>query len=178
MDEELSRGMSGNPESPSVEPARPKAKKSGLRKAKEAAKTTKKVAVKATAKPNSKAPKVAKAAPPEPVPVEVEIPSSSAKAAKGPAVGTVAEMRRGAELLKQVSDGTRLTVMMLLRDGPLFVGEICEHVSQSQPAVSHHLALLRHGGMIEPIRDGKHNYYNLTEKGARLIAAVASAVGE
>ena len=39
--------------------------------------------------------------------------------------------------------------------------------SQSQPAVSHHLALLRHGGIIAPRRQGKNNFYSLTETGSR-----------
>ena len=36
--------------------------------------------------------------------------------------------------------------------------------SQSQPAVSHHLALLRVAGLIECRRDGKHNFYHLVPK--------------
>jgi ArsR family transcriptional regulator len=35
---------------------------------------------------------------------------------------------------------------------------------QSQPAVSHHLALLRVAGIIECRRDGKHNFYHLVPK--------------
>jgi ArsR family transcriptional regulator len=34
-------------------------------------------------------------------------------------------------------------------------------LKQSQPAVSHHLALLRLAGLIEMRRDGKHNFYRL-----------------
>ena len=32
------------------------------------------------------------------------------------------------------------------------IGALCAQLSQSQPAVSHHLALLRHGGIIAPRR--------------------------
>jgi len=38
-------------------------------------------------------------------------------------------------------------------------------VKQSQPATSHHLALLRHGGIIAPRRQGKNNSYALTDAG-------------
>jgi DNA-binding transcriptional ArsR family regulator len=79
-------------------------------------------------------------------------------------------------LLKQVSDPTRLQVLMLLHEKERNVTELCGELgSQSQPAVSHHLALLRHGRLIEPRRSGKHNYYGLTDNGqelARVIRAV------
>jgi DNA-binding transcriptional ArsR family regulator len=66
--------------------------------------------------------------------------------------------------------------MMLAREEHN-VTEICEFLgAQSQPAVSHHLALLRHGRLIEPRRDGKHNYYGLTEKGRALVEIVDSLV--
>jgi len=38
--------------------------------------------------------------------------------------------------------------------------------------VSHHLALLRHGGIIAPRRQGKNNFYSLTDVGADLADVV------
>jgi ArsR family transcriptional regulator len=38
---------------------------------------------------------------------------------------------------------------------------LCDALGQSQPAVSHHLALLRGEHLIECRREGKHNYYRL-----------------
>src|SRR5690348_5491410 len=84
-----------------------------------------------------------------------------------------AEIRRVAELLKQVSDPTRLQVLMLLSEKERNVTELCTDLgSQSQPAVSHHLALLRHGRLIEPRRAGKHNFYALTDAGRQLADVV------
>lgn len=77
--------------------------------------------------------------------------------------------RRASMLLKHLSDPTRLQIALMLDDGERHVGSLCEQLSQSQPAVSHHLALLRHGGIISPRRDGKNNYYHLTELGLELI---------
>lgn len=89
-----------------------------------------------------------------------------------------AEVRRVADLLKQVSDPTRLQVLLLLNEQERNVTELCEELgAQSQPAVSHHLALLRHGRLIEPRRSGKHNYYALTEAGRQLAEVVATVVG-
>jgi len=82
-----------------------------------------------------------------------------------------------ADLLKQVSDPTRLQVLMLLHEKERNVSELCTDLgTQSQPAVSHHLALLRHGRLIEPRRSGKHNFYGLTEAGRELAQVVNSVV--
>jgi DNA-binding transcriptional ArsR family regulator len=80
--------------------------------------------------------------------------------------------QRASILLKQVSDPTRLQVVLMLADGEQHVGALCEQLSQSQPAVSHHLALLRHGRIIAPRRQGKNNFYGLTEVGAELARVV------
>ncbi len=66
------------------------------------------------------------------------------------------------QIFKLLSDETRLRILMyLLRHGELHVSALCEKLGQSQPAVSHHLALLRVAGVIEPRRDGKHNFYSV-----------------
>jgi DNA-binding transcriptional ArsR family regulator len=67
-----------------------------------------------------------------------------------------------AELFKLLSDETRLRILYLLRQRhELNVRTLCHILRQSQPAVSHHLALLRVAGLIEMRRDGKHNFYRL-----------------
>jgi ArsR family transcriptional regulator, zinc-responsive transcriptional repressor len=81
-------------------------------------------------------------------------------------------IQRAANLLKHVSDPTRLQVVSLLAEGERHVGGLCEDLIQSQPAVSHHLALLRLGGIIERRRQGKNNFYSLTDAGERLSKRV------
>jgi DNA-binding transcriptional ArsR family regulator len=80
------------------------------------------------------------------------------------------QAERAAMFLKQVSDPTRLQVILMLAKGEMHVGAICDQVSMSQPAVSHHLALLRHGSIIAPHRRGKNNFYALTDAGETLAA--------
>lgn len=84
--------------------------------------------------------------------------------------------QRAAILLKQVSDPTRLQVILMLAEGERHVGALCDELSQSQPAVSHHLALLRHGGIIAPRRVGKNNFYALTETGEELARVVKTVM--
>ncbi len=87
------------------------------------------------------------------------------------------DVKRAADLLKHVSDRTRLQVILMLAEGEKHVAALCSELGQSQPAISHHLALLRHGGIIAPHRRGKHQYYELTEMGEGLVKVVKSLVG-
>jgi DNA-binding transcriptional ArsR family regulator len=82
------------------------------------------------------------------------------------------QAQKAAFLLKQVSDPTRLQVILMLSEGEKHVGAVCEQLNMSQPAVSHHLALLRHGSIIAPRRQGKNNFYGLTEVGEELATVV------
>ncbi|WP_254511172.1 ArsR/SmtB family transcription factor [Anatilimnocola floriformis] len=69
------------------------------------------------------------------------------------------------QLFKLLSDETRLRILyFLMQQEELNVRTLCDLLQQSQPAVSHHLALLRVAGIIECRRDGKHNFYHLVPK--------------
>jgi ArsR family transcriptional regulator, arsenate/arsenite/antimonite-responsive transcriptional repressor len=66
------------------------------------------------------------------------------------------------QLFKLLSDETRLRILhYLMQTDELHVRALCDLLGQSQPAVSHHLALLRVAGLIESRRDGKHNFYRV-----------------
>lgn len=88
------------------------------------------------------------------------------------------QSHRVSTFLRQISDPTRLEVILILAEGEHHVGALCDHLSQSQPAVSHHLALLRHAHIIEARRQGARNYYGLTEKGRSLAGVVHSLFNE
>lgn len=69
------------------------------------------------------------------------------------------------QVFKLLADETRLRILSYLtRETELNVTELCERLGQSQPAVSHHLALMRMAGIIEPRRAGKHNYYSVRKE--------------
>ncbi|MCH8045018.1 MAG: metalloregulator ArsR/SmtB family transcription factor [Planctomycetes bacterium] len=82
------------------------------------------------------------------------------------------------QLFKLLSDETRLRILFYLRQQEeLHVRALCDLLKQSQPAVSHHLALLRVAGLIEARRDGKHNFYHLLpERFAELTGLFFSAM--
>ena len=113
---------------------------------------------------------------------KASLKTSAPKTAKPKAPAKAADTRlqmakRASVLLKHVSDPTRLQVILILAEGEQHVGALCDQLSQSQPAVSHHLALLRHGGIIAPRRQGKNNFYSLTETGADLSKVVQGLMG-
>ena len=83
------------------------------------------------------------------------------------------------QVFKLLSDETRLRVLMYLaREGELHVTALCDKLGQSQPAVSHHLALLRVAGLIEARRDGKHNFYSVRAKHfQRLLTDIFASIG-
>ena len=87
-------------------------------------------------------------------------------------------------LFKLLSDRNRVQILLLLNVyGELNVRDLSEKLGQSQPAVSHHLALLRLGELIEMRRVGKYNFYSA--KSNRLqtlldtfLAAISRPYGE
>ena len=84
--------------------------------------------------------------------------------------------QKAANLFKQVSDATRLQVVLILDEGEQHVGAMCQSFRMGQAAVSHHLALLRHGGIIVASRRGKNSFYGLTEKGEALAKIVKTVI--
>ena len=112
---------------------------------------------------------------------------AAAKAAPAP-VATVEAMpeiseqavRELAQVFKLLSDETRLRILFYLaQTSEIHVTDLCNRLGQSQPAVSHHLALLRVSGLIESRREGKHNFYSVrTDHFGELLVNLFSATGE
>ena len=89
-------------------------------------------------------------------------------------------VRELAQVFKLLSDETRLRILLYLaQNNELHVTDLCTRLGQSQPAVSHHLALLRVSGLIESRREGKHNFYSVrTEHFGELLVSLFSATGD
>jgi len=110
-----------------------------------------------------------------------EDPSSS-KPRQPAALGRVAEqaIREVGQVSRLLADENRLRILFyLVENGELHVTDLCDRLRQSQPAVSHHLALLRVSGLIEARREGKHNFYSLrSEAFGDLLTTLLSSLGE
>ncbi|WP_406693889.1 metalloregulator ArsR/SmtB family transcription factor [Singulisphaera sp. Ch08] len=84
------------------------------------------------------------------------------------------------QVSRLLGDETRLRILFYLtQNQELHVTDLCDRLGQSQPAVSHHLALLRVSGLIESRREAKHNYYSVrTEAFGDLLMTLFAATGE
>jgi len=66
------------------------------------------------------------------------------------------------DVFGMLADKSRLKILLALsQDGEMNVTALCELLGQSQPAVSHHLTLLRMNELVRYRRDGKHNFYRV-----------------
>ncbi len=102
--------------------------------------------------------------------------SARSRAAKAPAPAAATSpikvsdstIHRLTDVFKLLADKSRLKIVLALaQDGELHVSALCELLGQSQPAVSHHLTLMRMVGLVGYRRDGKHNYYHLASEHVR-----------
>ena len=105
-----------------------------------------------------------------PMPNSLPAPAPSSENGRGdspPALGPLSDSQAKelVQLFKLLADETRLKILhYLMQKDELNVRTLCKLLRQSQPAVSHHLALLRKAGVIKCRRDGKHNFYHLVPK--------------
>jgi ArsR family transcriptional regulator len=77
-----------------------------------------------------------------------------------------------AETLRLLGDPTRLRLMLLLEDEEVNVSELCRKTKLPQPTVSHHLGILRSGGLVINRRAGKEVYYRQNSAGKSPLKAL------
>ncbi len=92
----------------------------------------------------------------------------AAKAAAAPARLSEETIKDLAEVFKLLGDQSRLKILMALaEEGEMNVGDLCKVLvgpdgkPASQPAVSHHLSLMRANRLVSYRRDGKNNFYRI-----------------
>jgi DNA-binding transcriptional ArsR family regulator len=78
---------------------------------------------------------------------------------------------RASGLLKAMSNPVRLLVLCQLAEGEKSVGELEKVADVSQSALSQHLALLRHRGLVRGRRAGQTIYYSLDGPEAPVLLA-------
>jgi DNA-binding transcriptional ArsR family regulator len=87
-------------------------------------------------------------------------------------------IREVAGKLAKIGEPSKLKIIYVLSQQERNVTDLCADLgSQSQPAVSHHLSILRHSRLVDTERDGQHNYYHLTDEGRQLAEIVKQLVG-
>lgn len=77
--------------------------------------------------------------------------------------------------LHALADGNRRAILSVIRSGPQPVGRIADEVGLSQQATSHHLGVLRAGGLVSGERAGTRHLFAVNTDG---LAAVRSYLDE
>ena len=78
--------------------------------------------------------------------------------------------------LKALADGKRLLIVEMLSQRSVCVCEMEELVKLTQPAVSHHLRILREAGLITDERRGQWIFYSLHRENYDAMLATLAAL--
>jgi len=71
--------------------------------------------------------------------------------------------------LRALADGNRRTILSVVRERPLPVGEVAVAVSMSQQIVSHHLRALRDAGLVTEERRGTRHLFMVRTEGLQVV---------
>lgn len=82
-----------------------------------------------------------------------------------------ATLKEWAREFSLLSDKTRLGILAELSKGEQNVGGLCKALRLKQPAVSHHLGLLRMGRLVSGTRQGKSVVYTADKKALKELQA-------
>ncbi|MBX3705469.1 MAG: helix-turn-helix transcriptional regulator [Pseudomonadales bacterium] len=77
-----------------------------------------------------------------------------------------------AKLLRALANPVRLQILCVLDGGELSVGALNEHIPMSQSALSQHLKVLRHDGLVRTRRQAQTVYYRVAEGPAMDVIGV------
>lgn len=75
-----------------------------------------------------------------------------------------------ANVYRAISDPTRRAILDKLRRGPTPVNTLASEFSQSRPAISKHLRILRAAHLVKERREGRERHYRLEAKPLRDVA--------
>ena len=67
--------------------------------------------------------------------------------------------------IRALAEPRRRRILELVRDGELTAGEIASAFDVTRPAVSQHLAVLKHAGLLEERREGTKRLYRVRAEG-------------
>ena len=85
-----------------------------------------------------------------------------ARAASGETRGADIALETLSSLCKAGGDQLRLQILQILRQDSLAVQELCAIFDMRQPAMSHHLKVMTHSGLITSRREGNSIFYRRT----------------
>lgn len=79
-----------------------------------------------------------------------------------------------ADIIRELWEPSRRSILECLLESPKTVSEICESTGLNQPNVSNHLARLRQFNLVNRTRNGRNQYYSLSNDVVREVIKVAA----
>lgn len=76
-----------------------------------------------------------------------------------------------AQTFQALGDSSRIQIVWALSLGELCVTDLTLALEMSQPAVSHHLRILRQLYLVKVRRDGRTSYYSLDDEHIEMLLA-------
>ena len=77
--------------------------------------------------------------------------------------------------IRAIAEPRRRRILELVRDGELTAGEIASAFDVTRPAVSQHLTVLKHAGLLEERREGTKRLYRARVEGLADVRAFVEA---
>lgn len=68
------------------------------------------------------------------------------------------------QIFKALSDATRLKILHMIFQKEMCVYDIYQELDISQPAVSHHLKILKQAGLVKAVKKGKWVFYSIDDE--------------
>lgn len=75
-----------------------------------------------------------------------------------------------ADVYRAIADPTRRAILDRLRGGPAPVNALASEFSQSRPAISKHLRVLREAHLVSETRSGRERFYELHPRPLQQVA--------
>ena len=79
----------------------------------------------------------------------------------------------GTDILKALSDNTRLLLLQEIKKGEVCACMLPEKAGVSQPAVSQHLKVLSESGLVLARSEGPKRLYSLSPKGKKVLEDIS-----
>jgi len=73
--------------------------------------------------------------------------------------------------IEALGDATRRAILEQLLDGPMAVGELAKQFPVSRPAISQHLAVLKHAHLVLDRAEGTRRVYQVNPEGVEALRA-------
>ena len=80
--------------------------------------------------------------------------------------------KRATALLKSMANESRLLILCQLSQKEMAVGELAEFIPLSQSALSQHLSVLRHEGLVKTRRSSQYVHYSLDSEEVKAVIGV------